>query len=98
METIQDKLSKLSKLVKNAAVKYPHLGLTCGYIGNVYDTGPLPMRDDRLWHVFTNVYNWKASGKLKSPGFVTEDLDKLVEWAETKLDSWAAAIPIPLER
>jgi len=89
---------KLSRLVNDAAWKYPHLGLTCGYIGNVYDTGPLPDRDDRSWHVFTKVNNWKAKGKFISPGFKTEDLDKLIEWAETKMDSWAASIPKPLER
>jgi hypothetical protein len=88
---------RLNELTKEAAKKYPRLGLTSGYIGNVYDTGPLPDRDDREWYVFTKVYNWERPGKYKSPGFKTKDLDKLILWAETKLDEWASKIPIPID-
>lgn len=50
---LQDTIEAIQKHVDAYAIAYPELGLSFGYIGNVYRDGT----DDRNWSVFTNRRN-----------------------------------------
>jgi hypothetical protein len=80
----------LHALVGRAAQQHPHLGLSFGYIGNVWNDPRYQPQDDRSWRVFNKVatgripvgsmllYDWTWGGG----DFATEHLPAMLAWVE----------------
>ena len=74
-------------LMEAAAIKYPKLGLSFGYIGNCSLFGGKGL-DDRSWRVFTNLRERNGGYSVSFGGHSTDNLGALLVEAETRLDSW----------
>ena len=79
----------IGEIVTAAAVAHPRLGISFGYIGNVW---PGPDGDDRSWRVFTKLATPRcASGCDVSFGQLpTKQLGDLLVAVERRLPAWLA--------
>lgn len=76
---------RCEKLLTEMKERYPDIGLSFGYIGNLHRGN-----DDRQWQYFTNVRATSGfgSGNASFGGHTTAYLGKLTQKAEAELDAW----------
>jgi hypothetical protein len=75
----------LTIIFADLKAKYPQIGLSFGYIGNVENWG-----DDRHWYFFTEVLgegNWGLE-RINFGGYRTSELPKFAKEAREKLEPW----------
>lgn len=77
----------IGEIVKAAAAQHPRLGLSFGYIGNVW---PGPNGDDRSWRVFTKLATPRCySGcDIRFGQMPTAQLGDLLVAVERRLPAW----------
>lgn len=86
---VENPATLIGEIVKAAAAEHPRLGLSFGYIGNVW---PGPNGDDRSWRVFTKLATPRChSGCDISFGQLpTKQLGDLLVAVERRLPAWIA--------
>ncbi|WP_230280504.1 hypothetical protein [Croceicoccus sp. Ery15] len=78
----------INALVKQSAERHPRLGLSYGYIGNIWHA---PYKDDRSFRVFTKVRAANAPNSSISFGAHSiENLGHLAIMAEKEFQEWCA--------
>jgi len=78
------------ELKKQLAEKYPQIGLTFGYIGNLERWG-----DDRSWYFFTKVRPPQSDNCLSFGSCRTDKLDEFIAKAERELENWIVERVLP---
>jgi len=72
-------------------------GVTIGYIGNVYSSGPPEKRDDRSWRIFLPAGNY-FDGKSSLGGYPTEERGKLLRHARLLLIGYRLGVSFEHKR
>lgn len=85
--------NQLNALCTELQERYPLIGITFGYIGNIW--GPRPQDDDRSWMFFTKIrvsYDNRfssATGRRYSfGGYKTDQLPELLDKAVDGIETW----------
>jgi len=83
---------ELTALFEDLKTRYPEVGLSFGYIGNIETWG-----DDRYWYFFTQVQGQGTWGpeRMKFGGYLTERLPEFSEKAQADLERWIKTVALP---